>query len=79
MEEAAVHARRFFDFDRAIKALLQQGHERHVTFQGNIIVDAGEEGHDVEQALLPLGVRGVRRRRGRQGRLKSADVRFQAR
>jgi hypothetical protein len=79
MDEAAVHAGGFFDFDRAVKALLQQRHERHVAFQGNIIVDAGKEGHDVEQALLPLRVRGVGRRRGCQGRLESAHVRFQAR
>ena len=64
VDEAAADARAFFDFNCTVKALLQQSHETHVSLERDVVVDAGEEGHDVEKTLLPLGVRGVRWRRG---------------
>ena len=59
VDEAAADASTFFDFNCTVKALLQQSHETHVSLERDVVVDAGEEGHDVEKTLLPLGVRGV--------------------
>lgn len=43
VDKAAADAGCFFDFNCAVEAFLQEGHEGHVTLQRHVVVDAGEE------------------------------------